>query len=120
MYVQLNEENRILGTCDTNCFPAGTIVVEFEFPDGFDFDRQSEYLLVDGTLVESESEAARSFREEKETAEANGNFLNTAPNIMNEQDDALCALYEENLALRSRADETDDAICALYEMMIGG
>lgn len=35
------------------------------------------------------------------------------------QDEALCALYEENLELQSRADETDDAICELYEMIIG-
>lgn len=120
MFVQLNEENRIIGTCDTNCFPSDTSVVEFDFPDGFDFDNQYEFLIIDGELVESESEQSRILRKEKEKFEERDQFLSVAPEIMNGQDEAICALYEENIALQSRADETDDAICSLYEMMIGG
>lgn len=37
--------------------------------------------------------------------------------VVAEQDDAICALYEENLAYQA---ETDDAICELYELVSGG
>ena len=51
MYVQLNEENRIIGTSDINCFPEDTIVIEFEFDTDFDFDNQYEYLIKDNLKV---------------------------------------------------------------------
>lgn len=37
--------------------------------------------------------------------------------VVAEQDDAICALYEESLAYQA---ETDDAICELYELVSGG
>lgn len=36
-----------------------------------------------------------------------------------EQDDLICALYEENLSLQQVASDTDDAICYLYEALGG-
>lgn len=47
-------------------------------------------------------------------------FLTAGPNTIAEQDDAICALYEENLALKSTAADQDDAICYLYEQITEG
>lgn len=47
-------------------------------------------------------------------------FLTEAPATIAEQDDAICALYEENLALKATAADQDDAICYLFEQMIEG
>lgn len=41
------------------------------------------------------------------------------PELIAEQDDAICALFEENLNFQTRSDELDDTICSLYEMMVG-
>lgn len=120
MFVQLNEENRIIGTADNNCFPEDTNVLEFEFPEDFNFDKQYEYLIVDGKLVESESPETKQHREESERFEKRETFLTEAPDTIAEQDDAICALYEENLALKSTAADQDDAICYLYEQMTEG
>lgn len=55
-YYELTEENRIAVTADTGRLVEqedGTIVMEgeqFDFPDGFDFCRQSDYKLIDGEL----------------------------------------------------------------------
>ena len=37
--------------------------------------------------------------------------------VINDQDDAICALYEENLALKKTIADIDDAICYLYEQI---
>lgn len=42
------------------------------------------------------------------------------PQTIAEQDDAICALYEENLALKAVSAEQDDAICYLYESIMEG
>ena len=59
---------------------------------------------------------------EEEIAEMDGlekrnKFLSEAPYTIAEQDDAICALYEENLALKATAADQDDAICYLFEQM---
>ena len=118
MFVQLNEENRIIGTADENCFPEDTIVIEFNFPEDFDFDNQYEFEIVDGKLVASESEDAKRYSEETEQLEKREEFLSTAPDTLSDQDDAVCALYEENLAIKKTAAEQDDAICYLYEQLL--
>ena len=120
MFVQLNEDNRIIGTADHNCFPEDTNVLEYEFPENFNFDNQYEYLIVDGILVESESEETKQQREENSKIESRTKFINEAPDIIAEQDDAICALYEENLTLKSTANDVDDAICYLYEQLTRG
>lgn len=120
MYVQLNEENRIIGTADHNCFPEDTKVIEFEFPEDFDFDKQYDYLIIDGKLDESESPETKQYREESEQFEKRETFLIEAPDTIAEQDDAICALYEENLALKATAADQDDAICYLFEQITEG
>ena len=47
-------------------------------------------------------------------------FLNEAPDTMADQDDAICALYEENLQLKSATADKDDAICYLFEQLTEG
>lgn len=47
-------------------------------------------------------------------------LLNELPDTLADTDDALCALYETNLAQQDIIDEQDDAICELYEMITGG
>lgn len=47
-------------------------------------------------------------------------FLNDAPDTMADQDDAICALYEENLQLKSATADQDDAICYLFEQLTEG
>ena len=82
MYVQLNEENRIIGTSDINCFPEDTIVIEFEFDTDFDFDNQYEYLIKDNHLIPAESDDSKRFREEAEHAQS-------TERMIAEQDDAI-------------------------------
>lgn len=118
MFVQLNNEYRIIGTADYDCFPEDTTVLEFEFPEDFNFDNQYEYLIVDGKLIESESDDTKRYREEREQAESRDTFFSEAPDTMAEQDDAICALYEENLKLKNTSAEQDDAICYLFESMM--
>lgn len=113
MFVQLDDEKRIVGTSTVNCFPESTTVIEFDFPDKFDFDNQYDFLIIGGELVECESEETKRYKEEAELVFR----LSDAPGIIAEQDDAICALYEENLALKSTSADTDDAICFLYEQI---
>lgn len=44
-------------------------------------------------------------------------FLDSVPTIIDEQDEAICDLYEQNVALEDRVDE---AICDLYESFVLG
>lgn len=120
MFVQLNEENRIIGTAEYDCFPDDTIVVEFDFPEDFDFGVQYDHKIIDGKLIESESVETKAQREENVSSKDRERFLSEAPNTINEQDDAICALYEENLALKSAANDVDDAVCYLYEQLTRG
>ena len=120
MYVQLSNDNRILATADYNCFPEDSKKIEFDFPKDFDFNYQQEFLIVDGKLVESESDETKRYKENLIQIAERGEFLSTAPNIIAEQDDAICSLYEENLALKSTADDVDEAICYLYEQLTEG
>lgn len=56
-YYELTEENRIFLTADTGRLVEqedGTIIMEgekFNFPDDFDFRKQSDYKIVDEELV---------------------------------------------------------------------
>lgn len=118
MFVQLNNENRIIGTADKNCFPEDTTVIEFDFSDDFNFDDQYEYMIIDGKLIASESEDTKKYRMETEQRETREALLKEAPDTLSDQDDAVCALYEENLAIKETAAEQDDAICYLYEQLL--
>ena len=72
------------------------------------------------TIDDEGTQAWKIFEDQDSIVEKQNNFKEHGPTILIEQDDALCALYEENLSLKSRSDETDDAICSLFEMMLGG
>ena len=69
---------------------------------------------------EKGTQAWKIFENEDSKIEKQKNFIEHGPDIIIEQDDALCSLFEENINLQARADETDDAICSLFEMMLGG
>ena len=49
MYVMTDEAGHICATTDVEEFAEG--MVEFDFPEGFDFELQNEYRIVDGELV---------------------------------------------------------------------
>lgn len=74
-----------------------------------------DYILKDSKLIlEPLSETLKRIAEQ-EKREA---FLSTGPDTLSDQDDAVCALYEENLAIKETAAEQDDAICYLYEQLL--
>lgn len=52
--------------------------------------------------------------------ETEAEFMSTGSNVIAEQDDAICALYEENLQLKSATADQDDAICYLFEQLTEG
>lgn len=62
------------------------------------------------------AETAELAKKQSEQAKQDTQFAKYA---LADQDDAVCALYEENLTLTARADDADDAICSLYEMIVG-
>ena len=74
-----------------------------------------DYIIKDGMLVlDPLQETLERIAEQEQREE----FLSTAPATLSDQDDAVCALYEENLAIKKTAAEQDDAICYLYEQIL--
>ena len=55
--------------------------------------------------------------EEGKKIEAQRAWLEDAPDIQDEQDEAICTLYERQLEIEDRMDE---AICEMYETFIMG
>lgn len=49
MFASLDETGRICATTDVEEYADG--MSEFDFPEGFDFNSQSDYRIVDGELV---------------------------------------------------------------------
>lgn len=74
-----------------------------------------DYIIKDGRLVLDPLQETLERIAEQEKRER---FLSTAPDTLSDQDDAVCALYEENLAIKKTAAEQDDAICYLYEQIL--
>lgn len=74
-----------------------------------------DYIIKDGRLVLDPLQETLERIAEQEKREG---FLLTAPDTLSDQDDAVCALYEENLAIKKTAAEQDDAICYLYEQIL--
>lgn len=52
---------------------------------------------------------------EEELAENKKREDSALENIVSEQDEAICTLYEESLKLKSLFSDVDEAICYLYE-----
>lgn len=80
-------------------------------PDAKPIDNKTKFAWDDDDYEEVE--------EWHEYTEEELEMLNTPglEDIIAEQDDAICSLYEESLQVQS---DMDDAICALYEMIEGG
>lgn len=55
---------------------------------------------------------------EEEMAEMARREAASTDTIIADLDDAVCALYEENLALKNTSADLDDAVCYLYEQML--
>lgn len=55
---------------------------------------------------------------EEEMAEMARHEATSTDTIIADLDDAVCALYEENLALKNTSADLDDAVCYLYEQML--
>lgn len=66
----------------------------------------------------SEVSKSSSYEAAKDAWNKREEFLSTVPATLADQDDAVCALYEENLAIKETAAEQDDAICYLYEQLL--
>lgn len=55
---------------------------------------------------------------EEEMAEIARREAASTDTIIADLDDAICALYEENLALKNTSADLDDAVCYLYEQIL--
>ncbi len=55
---------------------------------------------------------------EEEMAEIVRREVASTDTIIADLDDAVCALYEENLALKNTPADLDDAVCYLYEQIL--
>ena len=118
MFVQTNEDNRIVATSEKQEWLPDSF--EFEFPEDFDFSQQHEYTIVDGVLEYSKSPSTSEYEERQRKSDARELMLDELPEYQADSDDSITALYEENLAMQQTIAEQDDAITMLYEMMLGG
>lgn len=100
MYVSVDENGRICASTSKEEYAEG--MTEFEFPDDFDYENQSDYRIVDGELVHDPlpmSDEAKQYEEEierqKQLSTATIIFVNeNAPNLTNEQALKLNLLFE--------------------------
>lgn len=102
MYVLIDEvTDRICATTDRMEYSDG--MIEFDFPEDFDFSIQDEYRIVDGELIHDPlpmSDEAKQYEEEierqKQLSAAAIMFVNeNAPNLTDEQALELNLLFEE-------------------------
>ena len=103
MKVCTNKDGRII--CTSEDFNAGPDEFEFDFPEGFDFSKQSDYRIVDGELINDPAgptpeERASSLR--SSIAKANNTITDTYANIMSgsvtEEQAQACAAAMDNRA----------------------
>lgn len=100
MYVSVDENGRICASTSKEEYAEG--MTEFEFPDDFDYENQSDYRIVDGELVHDPlpmSDEAKQYEEEierqKQLSAATIIFVNkNAPNLTDEQALKLNLLFE--------------------------
>lgn len=102
MYALLEENTgRICATTDREEYSEG--MIEFDFPEDFDFSAQDEYCIVDGELIhdpvpmtEAEKQAEKDAERQKQLQTATIMFVNeNAPNLTDEQALELNHLFEE-------------------------
>lgn len=114
-YIQVDENNRFI-SYDSN--PTELHIIPIEDPYVIYYNPRynpEDYIIKDGKLVlDPLPETLERIAEQEKREE----FLSSGPNTLSDQDDAVCALYEENLAIKKTAAEQDDAICYLYEQIL--
>lgn len=101
MYVSVDENGRICASTSKEEYAEG--MTEFEFPDDFDYENQSDYRIVDGELVHDPLpmlDEAKQYEEEierqKQLSAATIIFVNeNAPNLTDEQALNLYLLFDE-------------------------
>lgn len=101
MYVMLDENGRICATTDTKEYAQG--MIEFEFPEDFDFLKQEKYRIEGGELIEDPlplSDEEKQINEEVERLnqlqKATMLFVNeTAPNLTDDQALSIPLLFDE-------------------------
>lgn len=101
MYVKLDENGRITATTDIKEYAQG--MIEFEFPEDFDFLKQEKYRIEGGELIEDPlplSDEEKQINEEAERLnqlqKATMLFVNeTAPNLTDEQALSMPLLFDE-------------------------
>lgn len=114
-YIQVDKNNRFI-SYDSNSTELHTIPIEDPYVIYSDPKYTPEdYILKDTKLIlDPLPETLERISEQEKREE----FLSSGPNTLSDQDDAVCALYEENLAIKETAAEQDDAICYLYEQLL--
>ena len=101
MYAMLDDDGRICATTDIEEYAEGFI--EFEFPDDFDFNNQSDYIIKDGVLIHSpkplsdeEVQINEEIERQKQLQIAMIMFVNeSAPNLIDEQALSVSMLFNE-------------------------
>lgn len=101
MYAMLDDDGRICATTDIEEYAEGFI--EFEFPDDFDFNNQSDYIIKDGVLIHSpkplsdeEAQISEEIERQKQLQIATIMFVNeSAPNLTDEQALSVSMLFNE-------------------------
>lgn len=114
-YIQVDEHNRFI-SYDSNPTELHTIPIEDPYVIYSDPKYSPEdYIIKDSKLIlDPLPETLERIAEQEKREE----FLSSGPDTLSDQDDAVCALYEENLAIKETAAEQDDAICYLYEQLL--
>lgn len=100
MYVSVDKNGRICASTSKEEYAEG--MTEFEFPDDFDYENQSDYRIVDGELIHDPlpmSDEAKQYEEEierqKQLSAATIIFVNeNAPNLTDEQALKFNLLFE--------------------------
>lgn len=114
-YIQVDENNRFMSY---NSNPTELHTIPIDDPYVIYSDQKyspEDYIIKDSKLIlDPLPETLERIAEEDRREE----FLSSGPNTLSDQDDAVCALYEENLAIKETAAEQDDAICYLYEQLL--
>lgn len=114
-YIQVDEHNRFI-SYDSNPTELHTIPIEDPYVIYSDPKYSPEdYIIKDSKLIlDPLPETLERIAEQEKREE----FLSSGSDTLSDQDDAVCALYEENLAIKETAAEQDDAICYLYEQLL--
>lgn len=105
-----DEDNNVVSSPNLE---TGCLIDEYSF----NVDGSVEKITRYHEYTKLEIEEMNANEEANAEAAARDAFLDSAPNIQEQTDEAICELYEQNLAMQA---ETDEAITSLYEMILGG